>query len=322
MIFPAEMRVIALSGGVGGARLVAGLNRVLEPKQFTVVVNTGDDFEYLGFPICPDLDTVLYTLADMHDRERGWGRRDESWAFMETLHALGGDDWFLLGDKDLALHAARKQWLEQGDSLSQVVDRLRDRLGIRCSVVPMSDDPVSTFVQTDEGKLAFQQYFVRERCNPKVERFFFQNSECARPSEGFLEALSDERLGGIVICPSNPFVSIDPILALPGLRETLTELEAPIVAISPLVGGRAIRGPAAKMFEELGLVPSALSVAQHYEDLLQGFIIDQTDQSIADDFDERLKIVVCDTIMVTQTDREALAATALALLADLGVKSS
>lgn len=318
MSIPAGRRVIALSGGVGGAKLVAGLAHSLAPEQLTVVVNTGDDFEHLGFLICPDLDSVLYTLADLNDMERGWGRRDESWSFMETLRELGGEDWFQLGDRDLALHVARQHLLQSGETLSQVAKRLCERLGISCSVVPMSDDPVRTVVQTNEGELEFQHYFVRERCKPKAKGFRFRNVKSARPSKSFMDALDDERLAGLVICPSNPFVSIDPILALPGVRETLRELNVPIVAISPIVGGKAIKGPAAKMFEELGFVPSASNVAQHYDPLLDGFIIDEHDRSAAPDFGERPRIVVCDTVMKSNEDRVALAETTLALLADLG----
>ena len=317
MTFPADKSIVALSGGVGGAKLVAGFDKILAPDQLTVVVNTGDDFEHFGLPICPDLDTVLYTLANLNDQDRGWGRRDESWACMEALQALGAEDWFQLGDKDLALHLTRKQWLQQSESLSQVVDRFRDRLGIGCSIVPMSDEPVRTYLQTDQGELSFQDYFVRQRCAPKVERFFYRNSENAPPSKGFSRALQDKNLGGVVIGPSNPFVSIDPILSLPGMRETLTGLGVPVIAISPIVGGKAIKGPAAKMFEELGHAPSALSVARHYGDLLQGFIVDEADREIAERFDDKLKVVVCDTVMVTQADREALARTTLALVAEL-----
>ena len=318
MTIPADKTIVALSGGVGGSKLVAGLNKILAPNQLTTVVNTGDDFEHFGLPICPDLDTVLYTLADLNDRERGWGRRDESWACMETLQALGAEDWFQLGDKDLALHLTRRQWLQQGESLSQVVERIRGQLGIASSVVPMSDEPVRTHVQTDQGELSFQDYFVRQRCVPKVERFFYRNSENASPSKGFSHALQDKNLAGVVIGPSNPFVSIDPILSLPGMRETLTGLGVPVVAISPIVGGKAIKGPAAKMFEELGKAASALSVAQHYGNLLSGFVIDDADRETAGLFDEGLKVLVCDTVMVRQADREALARTTLVLVAELG----
>jgi LPPG:FO 2-phospho-L-lactate transferase len=320
--FPADKSIVALSGGVGGAKLVAGLDKVLAPNQLTVVVNTGDDFEHFGLPICPDLDTVLYTLADLNDKDRGWGRRDESWACMETLQALGGEDWFQLGDRDLALHLTRKQWLQQSNSLSQVVDRLCERFGIACSIVPMSDEPVRTYLQTDKGELSFQDYFVRQRCAPKVARFSYRNSENAPPSKGFWRALQDNNLAGVVIGPSNPFVSIDPILSLPGIAETLAGLGVPIVAVSPIVGGKAIKGPAAKMFEELGHVPSALSVARHYGGLLSGFVVDKADREISECLDERLKVVVCDTVMVTQADREALARTTLALLAELGGEGS
>ena len=322
MTLAADKSIVVLSGGVGGAKLVAGLDKILAPNQLTVVVNTGDDFEHFGLPICPDLDTVLYTLADLNDQDRGWGRRDESWACMETLRALGAEDWFQLGDKDLALHLTRKQWLQQSQSLSQVVDQIRQRLGIGCSIVPMSDEPVRTYLQTDQGELSFQEYFVKQRCVPKVQRFFYRNSENAPPSHGVSRALNDKNLAGVIIGPSNPFVSIDPILSLRGMRETLTGLGVPVVAISPIVGGKAIKGPAAKMFEELGHAPSALSVARHYGDLLQGFIIDEADRESAERFDERLKVIVCDTVMVTQADREALARTALALLADLGGEGS
>ena len=272
-------RVVALSGGVGGAKLVLGLCRHLPEEQVSVVTNTGDDFEHLGLHVSPDLDTVMYTLSGLDNQDTGWGRGGETWSFMTALEQLGGESWFLLGDKDLATIVERTRRLSLGQTLSEVTTRLTQTLGIRARIVPMSDEPVRTVVLTPRGELAFQHYFVREACQPVVTGFRFDGATHANASPGVMTALTDESLELVVICPSNPFISIDPILSVPGIRETLRALEVPIVAVSPIVGGAAVKGPTAKMMQELGLGLTSQSVAHHYRGLLDGFVVDQQDEA-------------------------------------------
>lgn len=266
--------VVALCGGVGGAKLAHGLAMALAPGELTVVVNTGDDFRHLGLYIAPDLDSVMYALAGLSDPVRGWGRREETWAFMAALTALGGESWFQLGDADLALHVERSWRLAAGATLSEVTAHLCARLGIGVRVVPMSDDPVRTRVRTDAGWLDFQDYFVRQQCRPLVREFRFEGAASARARDEVLAALADPRLRAVVICPSNPFVSIEPILAVPGMRAAMHGSRAPIVAVTPIIGGQAVKGPAAKMLAELGLPVSGAAVAQRYAGLIDGFVLD------------------------------------------------
>jgi LPPG:FO 2-phospho-L-lactate transferase len=297
--------VLALSGGIGGAKLALGLYRVLPLGALTVVANTGDDFEHLGLAISPDIDTLLYTLAGLDNPELGWGRRDETWTFMQALGSLGGETWFNLGDGDLATHVERTRRLAAGESLSQVTDDFRRRLGISARLLPMSDDRVSTRLLTAAGWLDFQDYFVRQRCAPVVREIAFAGAAEARPHPEFLAALSDQNLRAVVICPSNPFISVNPILALPGVREALRSCEAPVVAVSPIIGGKAVKGPTAKMMAELGLPVDAAAVAQHYGDILDLYVADQTD---ADELcDLSLPVALTRTLMLSLEDREALA---------------
>jgi LPPG:FO 2-phospho-L-lactate transferase len=297
--------IIALSGGVGGAKLALGLSRIMPPEDLLVVVNTGDDFEHLGLSISPDIDTVAYTLAGLANREVGWGRHDETWSFMQTLEALGGETWFRLGDRDVALHIERTRRLKAGESLSAVTADLCRRLGIGPRVLPMTDDPVRTRLLTEHGWLDFQEYFVHRRCEPVVSELQFQGAGAARPHPDFIAALSDEVLEAVVICPSNPFISVEPILAIPGVREALMACKAPIIAVSPIIAGRAVKGPTAKMMTELGLDPSAGTVAQRYADLLDGYVIDHADMSEVVSIDAR--VTLAQTLMTTMEDREALA---------------
>jgi LPPG:FO 2-phospho-L-lactate transferase len=301
--------IIALSGGVGGAKLALGLSRILPAEELLVVVNTGDDFEHLGLSISPDIDTVAYTLASLANRELGWGRHDETWSFMETLGALGGETWFRLGDRDLALHVERTRRLRAGESLSAVTADLCRRLGVGPSVLPMSDDPVRTRLLTDQGWLDFQDYFVHRRCEPMVSELQFQGAGAARAHPGFLAALADPALQGVVICPSNPFISVEPILAIPGVRDALVGCKAPVIAVSPIIAGRAVKGPTAKMMTELGLDPTAGTVAQRYGDFLDGYVIDHADMSEVVSIDAR--VTLAQTLMTTMEDREALARTVL-----------
>ena len=240
-------RVVALSGGVGGAKLALGLSRVLPAGELMVVANTADDFEHLGLSISPDIDTLMYVLAGLDDTARGWGRRDETWTFMSALAALGGETWFQLGDGDLATHIERTRRLAAGESLSAITADFCRRLNIATRIVPMTDDKLRTRLRTAEGWLDFQDYFVRRRCEPVVFELAYDGASAARIHPEVLEALRDTRLRAVVICPSNPFVSIEPILAIPGMREAVSACAAPVVAVSPIIGGRAVKGPTAKL---------------------------------------------------------------------------
>jgi LPPG:FO 2-phospho-L-lactate transferase len=269
--------VVALCGGVGGAKLAHGLTLALPPDELSLIVNTGDDFRHLGLHISPDLDSVMYALAGLSDPLRGWGRCEETWTFMEALKTLGGDSWFQLGDGDLATHVERTRRLAQGDSLSRVTAQLCQALGIAARVLPMSDDAVRTRVLTADGWLDFQEYFVHRQCQPAVQDFTFAGAPTARAQPEALAALQRDDLRAIIICPSNPFVSVDPILAVPGLRAAIQAAAAPAIAVTPIIGGKAIKGPAAKMMAELGLEVSGAAVARRYADLIQGFVIDALD---------------------------------------------
>jgi LPPG:FO 2-phospho-L-lactate transferase len=273
--------IVALAGGVGGAKLVAGFARLLAPGDLVAVVNTGDDFEHLGLHISPDLDTVMYTLAGVANPAIGWGLAGESWQFMGALERLGGEAWFRLGDRDLATHVVRSGMLRNGATLSEVTGALCARLGVAHAIVPMSDDPVRTLVATDEGELPFQDYFVRRHCEPVLRSLRFAGAEQAQPAPGFLRALAAPRLQAIVVCPSNPDLSLAPVLALPGVRTQLRSAGVPVIAVSPIVGGQAITGPAAKIMRELGHQPSALEVARHYGTLLDGLVLDDSDAALA-----------------------------------------
>lgn len=298
------MNIVALAGGVGGAKLAHGLAQILIPAELTLVVNTGDDFEHLGLHVAPDLDTVMYTLAGLANPETGWGQRHETWSFMDALERLGGPTWFRLGDRDLAVHVERTRRLRAGQSLTHVTAALCAALGVRHPILPMSDHAVRTWVDTDQGELEFQEYFVRRRCLPRVHAVRFVGLEAAAPSPAVLEALDAADL--VVFCPSNPFLSLDPILSLPGLRERVQA--RPVVAVSPIVGGQAIKGPAAKLLSELGLDVSATAVAERYRDLLTGFVLDSMDAGLAAAV-EALgpAALVTDTVMRSDDDRARLA---------------
>ncbi len=269
--------VVALCGGVGGAKLAQGFSMALQPEDLSIIVNTGDDFQHLGLHIAPDLDSVMYALAELSDPVRGWGRRDETWTFMQALKALGGENWFQLGDGDLATHVERSWRLARGATLSEVTAHLCRALGIAPRVLPMSDDAVRTRVRTAEGWLDFQEYFVHQQCRPAVREFVFAGAESARAQPDALAALERRDLRAIVICPSNPFVSVEPILAVPGIHAAIRQSDAPVVAVTPIIGGKAIKGPAAKMLAEFGLEVSGAAVARRYAGIIDGFVIDETD---------------------------------------------
>jgi LPPG:FO 2-phospho-L-lactate transferase len=304
-----NMKVAALAGGVGGAKLADGLALALPPTDFTTIVNTGDDFEHLGLKICPDLDTVCYTLAGLANPETGWGLRGETWHALESLEAVGGPTWFRLGDHDLGTHLERTRRLREGQTLSQVTAAFCAAWGVASRVIPMSDEPVPTVVYTDEGPLPFQEYFVHRQCQPEVTGFHFEGVEKSRPAPGVLQVLNAADL--VVICPSNPWVSIAPILAIPGVRDAVQGKQ--VVAVSPIIGGRAMKGPAAKMFQELGLSPSAAAVAKHYgakrgNGILTGFVLDNldADQSVETET-SGVHTLTTNTMMNTSTDRLRLA---------------
>jgi LPPG:FO 2-phospho-L-lactate transferase len=298
------MKVVALAGGVGGAKFADGLAQILPPEDLTVIVNIGDDFDFLGLRVCPDLDTVCYTLAGLANPETGWGRAAETWRFMDALTKLAGPDWFRLGDKDLATHIERTRRLASGQSLSRITADFCRSWSIRHTVLPASDQPVPTFVLISDGELPFQEYFVARRCDPAVAGFRFEGIANAVPAPGVLDSLHHGDL--IIICPSNPWVSIDPILAFPSIRSALEN--KPVIAVSPIIGGKTLKGPAAKMFAELGVAPSALAVAAHYAPILSGFILDALDHGYNDELRlTGLEVLVTDTIMRSSADRNRLA---------------
>jgi LPPG:FO 2-phospho-L-lactate transferase len=307
LINDAGQSVVALCGGVGGAKLVHGLAAIVPGESLTVIVNTGDDFEHFGLTICPDIDTVLYTLAGVNDRSRGWGRAGESWAFMENVTALGGESWFRLGDKDLATHIVRSEALRNGKSLSEACAALSRALGVRPRVVPMSDQPVRTMVQCDLGELAFQRYFVEHRSEPVIQSVRFDGADTAAPAPGVVKALDATGLAAVLVCPSNPYLSIDPILSIAGIREQLAALAAPVVAVSPIIDGAAVKGPTAKIMTELGIPVTSLSVVRHYRDVIDGIVIDRRDGNQRAGI-EALGIAVCvtDTMMNDDGDKARL----------------
>jgi len=299
--------VVALSGGVGGAKLALGLSRVLPAEELLVVANTGDDFEHLGLSISPDLDTLVYALAGVDNPATGWGRRDETWSFMEAIGELGGETWFRLGDRDLATHVERTRRLRAGETLSAVTVDFCRRLGVRPRVLPMTDGRVRTRVRGDEGWMDFQDWFVRLQCRPAVRELALEGAAAARPHPDILAALRDPGLRAVVICPSNPFISVEPILALPGVRDAVAACAAPVVAVSPVIGGQAVKGPTAKMFSELaGEAPSAAAVARRYGTLLDGYVVDEADAAEAATI-RGPRVTLARTLMMTLENREALA---------------
>jgi LPPG:FO 2-phospho-L-lactate transferase len=292
------MRVCALAGGVGGAKLAAGLEAVLPPGDLRVVVNTADDFDLWGFHICPDLDTVMYTLAGIANPETGWGVAGESFEALNMLGRYGEDTWFKLGDRDLATHVLRTARLLSGETLTEVTGALSGALGVESVVLPMSDDPVSTVIEIPEGRLEFQEYFVR------------RGQRDARPTDEVLAAIP--RADAIVICPSNPVVSVGPILALPGMREALASSRAPKVAVSPIVGRRALKGPADKMLLSLGHEVAATGVAAMYSGLVNGMVVDTVDEGERAAIEDiGMRVLVTDSVMRGAGDRARLASETL-----------
>jgi LPPG:FO 2-phospho-L-lactate transferase len=305
---------VALSGGVGGSKLCLGLSHVLG-SRLTIIVNTGDDFDHLGLHVSPDLDTTLYTLAGLVNEETGWGRRDESWNFMRAIEALAGPSWFRLGDGDLAMHVDRSRRLLVGETLTEICAHFRACLGVKPHVLPMSDDLVRTLVETDTGTLNFQEYFVRQQCRPRVRAIRFAGASTARAQPLALEALAAPTLAGVIICPSNPYLSVDPILGLPGIAEALRKCAAPVIAVTPIIAGKAVKGPTAKIMEELGLSADAVTVARHYSGLINGFVLDEEDADHEAAF--TLPMLVTKTMMKTLDDKIALARASISMCGKL-----
>lgn len=308
--------VIALCGGVGGAKLAFGLTRVLAPDDLTILVNTGDDFEHLGLHVSPDIDTVVYTLSDLSDRVRGWGLAGETWGFMENLRRLGGEGWFNLGDHDLAMHVERTHRLRSGQTLSQVTADLSHALGLTHPIVPMSDAPLRTIVETADGDLEFQRYFVGEQCRPVAKAIRFEGAGI--PSPGLAAALARKDVAAVVLCPSNPYLSIDPFFAIQGVRDGLKALGCPIVAVSPIIAGQAIKGPAAKLMAELGHTPGVAAVADHYRGFIDGLVIDTADAAQADVLRRSgVEVLATGAVMSSDEDRVRLARESLDFAAAL-----
>jgi LPPG:FO 2-phospho-L-lactate transferase len=301
-----QMKIAALAGGVGGAKLAHGLAQNLASEDLTVIVNTGDDFEHYGLYICPDLDTVCYTLAGLANPETGWGRVDETWNAIRNAAELGGPGWFNLGDRDLGTHLERTRRLKEGQCLSEITRDFCKAWGVRHTVLPMSDSPVRTIVETEEGDLPFQEYFVQRRCEPRVKGFRFEGAESAEPAPGVLEAIRSA--DAVVVCPSNPWVSIDPILKvlspLPGGDGSGVR----VIAVSPIIGGQTVKGPAAKMYRELGIEPSALAVASHYRGLATDFVLDSVDKQLQGEIKGlTMQTLVTNTLMASHDRRKSFA---------------
>jgi LPPG:FO 2-phospho-L-lactate transferase len=298
-------QVLALSGGIGGAKLALGLQQILPPGALTVAVNTGDDFEHLGLAISPDIDTLLYTLGGVSNTELGWGRAGDSWNFMAEIERLGGETWFRLGDKDLAVHIERTRRLAARESLAAITADFARRFTVLSRIVPMTDDLVRTMVVTDEGTLDFQQYFVGRRCEPAVKSLAYAGAADALLPPEITQLLEQNMLHAIVICPSNPWLSIAPMLEIPAWREALQETSVPVIAVSPLIGGEAVKGPTAKIMRELQLEVSSATVAQYYDGLIDGFVLDTSDAHLAPEIG--VATHVTGTLMKTPADKQRLA---------------
>ncbi len=299
-------RYLAITGGVGGAKLALGLSKVLPSDEIIFIVNTADDFQYSGLHISPDIDTLTYTLGGLSNPDTGWGRKNETWNVLGTLASMQGETWFKLGDSDLALHLKRTQLLAEGFTLTEATAQICTALKIPHRVLPVSDDPIKTVLQTKSGALSFQDYFVKYSFEPEIESIRFDGANEATLNPLIADQLKkSSAIEGIIICPSNPYVSIDPILSIPNMRENLRKIGVPIIAVSPIVDGHALKGPTAKMMAELGMTPSAATVAMHYEDFLTGFILDKKDGGLKETINT--ETVVTNTIMLTLEDKIALA---------------
>lgn len=300
------MKITALAGGIGASKLLLGLANVMPAEDIAIIANTGDDIELFGLRICPDIDTVTYTLAGVINDETGWGLKGDTFECLRWLERYGEASWFNLGDRDLGTHIFRTAALKDGRSLTEVSDQIRKSLGVRSTILPMTDAYTPTRVVTEAGEMHFQEYFVRRRCEPRVREIRFENIESAPPAPGVLSAILEA--GAVIICPSNPFISIGPVLAVPGVREALEKTTATVIAVTPIIGGRALKGPAADMLRDLGHEVSAKAVARLYADCIDVFVLDETDASLAPDIDELgVRVIVTNTNMATLEDKQHLA---------------
>lgn len=309
------MKITALAGGIGASKLLLGLASVMPPEDITIIANTGDDIELFGLRICPDIDTLTYSLAGVINEQTGWGLKDDTFECLRWLERYGEASWFNLGDRDLATHIFRTAELRSGRSLTEVTDRIRKSLGVRSMILPMTDAYTPTRVVTKDGEMHFQEYFVGRRCEPRVREIRFDNIESAQPAPGVLSAVKEA--DAVIICPSNPFISIGPILAVPGVRQALEETTATVIAVTPIIGGRALKGPAADMLRDLGHQVSATAVARLHADFVDVFVLDEADASLAPEIKElRIRVVLTNTIMATFEDKRQLAQRLLESLAD------
>ncbi|MBV8513809.1 MAG: 2-phospho-L-lactate transferase [Acidobacteria bacterium] len=315
-----KLRVAALAGGVGASKLLLGLQDVMDPSDLTAIVNTGDDIVLHGLKISPDLDIVTYTLAGIIDPKKGWGFRGETFHLLKRLAIYGRINWFNLGDRDLATHIHRTAMLADGKTLTDAVESIRVALGVRSRILPMCNEVVPTIIESNEGRLHFQEYLVKRRAEPIVRRIRFEGVEYAKPAPGVLEAIRDA--DRIIICPSNPLISIGPILAVAGIREALRLRRERVVAVSPIVGGKSLKGPSDKMLSELGNESSAKGVAKLYADFAGIFVIDPADQPQREAIESLgMKVVVTPTVMKTRGDKRKLARAMLALMSDVHTKA-
>ena len=312
-----ENNLIAISGGIGGAKLCYGLDQILQPGQLRVIANTGDDFLYLGFYISPDIDTLIYTLAGVNNKETGWGREDETWKTHNVLGELGADNWFKLGDKDLALHLHRSKALKNGETLTSITQDIAERFKLKNIILPMSDHIIQTVVDTDKGSMPFQEYFVKESTTPKVREISFE-SKHPKTTKEVLEAINDPELSGFLIAPSNPYLSIDPILSIDEIKQTLMQSNKPRVAVSPIIGRDSVKGPTAKIMQEMGLEVNVMTIANHYENLIDGLIIDNTDEEYIQAIESfGVKVKVTNILMHDNDDKTRLAEEAIEFLNEL-----
>ena len=302
-----KKKILALSGGVGGAKLCRGLDQITDKDELVIIANTGDDFLYLGFYISPDIDTLIYTLAGENNIETGWGRTDETWKAHNVMRELGADNWFKLGDKDLEMHVYRSKEIQNGTSLTEITQKVSKIWNINSKILPMSNNSVKTIIESDIGTLSFQEYFVKKKCMPKVESITFKNKK-AKTSQIILDEMNDKNLTAIVFAPSNPYLSIDPILSLSEIKTFLHASSTPVIAVSPVVDGQAIKGPTTKIMTELGLDPSAVTIAKHYDGLIDGLILDVLDQSLVSQVEDiGIRTKVMNTVMHNDQDKIQLA---------------
>ena len=302
-----KKKILALSGGVGGAKLCRGLDQITDKDELVIIANTGDDFLYLGFYISPDIDTLIYTLAGENNIETGWGRTDETWKAHNVMRELGADNWFKLGDKDLEMHVYRSKEIQNGTSLTEITQKVSKIWNINSKILPMSNHSVKTIIESDIGTLSFQEYFVKKKCTPKVESITFKNKK-AKTSQTVLDEMNDKNLTAIVFAPSNPYLSIDPILSLSKIKTFLHTSSTPVIAVSPVVDGQAIKGPTTKIMTELGIEPSAVTIAKHYDGLIDGLILDVLDQSLVSQVEDMgIRTKVMNTVMHNDQDKIQLA---------------